>query len=110
MRALTVAPGIANSARVDDVARIRRFRTGAVSVWALAIGVCGTDRDIVGGHYGWAPPGQTRLVIGHEFLGIAREAPPGSGEKAGDHVAGGLCAVRIRCHVLRRCRRVGHVP
>ena len=67
MRALTVAPGIANSARVDDVAD-PPLSDGAVLVRALAIGVCGTDRDIVGGHYGWAPPGQTRLVIGHEFL------------------------------------------
>ena len=87
MRALTVAPGIANSARVDDVAD-PPLSDGAVLVRALAIGVCGTDRDIVGGHYGWAPPGQTRLVIGHESLGIVREAPPGSSVKAGDHVAG----------------------
>ena len=52
---------------------------GAVLVRALAIGVCGTDREIVCGHYGWAPPGQTRLVIGHELLGVVRKAPPGCG-------------------------------
>ncbi len=87
MRALTVTPGVANSARVDDVAD-PPLSDGAVLVRTLTIGVCGTDRDIVGGHFGWAPPGQTRLVIGHESLGIVREAPAGSGIKAGDVVAG----------------------
>ncbi len=87
MRALTVAPGIANSARVDDVAD-PPLSDGAVLVRALAIGVCGTDREIVAGHYGWAPPGQTRLVIGHESLGIVREAPAGFDLRAGDLVVG----------------------
>jgi glucose 1-dehydrogenase len=49
MRVLTVAPGIANSARVDDVAD-PPLSDGAVLVRTLAIGECGTDRDIVGGH------------------------------------------------------------
>jgi glucose 1-dehydrogenase len=87
MRALTVAPGVANSARVDDVPDPPR-EDGAVLVRATAIGVCGTDRDIVDGHYGWAPPGHDRLVIGHESLGVVREAPPGADVVAGDHVVG----------------------
>ena len=36
---------------------------------AIAVGVCGTDVEIVEGKYGWAPPGKTRLVLGHESLG-----------------------------------------
>ena len=87
MRALTVAPGTANSARVEDVAD-PPSSDGAVLVRTLAIGVCGTDREIVSGHFGWAPPGQTRLVIGHESLGTVQEAPAGSGVKAGDLVVG----------------------
>jgi glucose 1-dehydrogenase len=87
MRALTVAPGIANSARVEDVAD-PPSSDGAIVVRTLAIGVCGTDREIVCGHFGWAPPGETRLVIGHESLGIVQEAPPDSGVSAGDFVAG----------------------
>jgi len=74
MRALTVAPGIANSARVEDVAD-PPSSDGAILVRTLAIGVCGTDREIVCGHFGWAPPGEMRLVIGHESLGTVREAP-----------------------------------
>jgi threonine dehydrogenase-like Zn-dependent dehydrogenase len=87
MRALTVAPGIANSARVDDVPEPPRS-DGAVLVKSLALGVCGTDREIVSGAYGWAPPGEQRLVIGHESLGEVREAPAGSGFRPGDRVVG----------------------
>ena len=54
---------------------------------AVAVGVCGTDVEIVDGKYGWAPPGKTRLVLGHESLG--RVIDPGDrGLKAGDLVAG----------------------
>jgi threonine dehydrogenase-like Zn-dependent dehydrogenase len=87
MRALTVAPGIANSARLDDIPEPPRS-DGAVLVRTLALGVCGTDREIVAGAYGWAPPGETRLVIGHESFGIVQDAPPGCGFKAGDRVVG----------------------
>ncbi len=62
--------------------------TGAVLVEGLALGICGTDREIVAGAYGWAPPGRDRLVLGHESLGRVREAPATSGLRAGDLVAG----------------------
>jgi threonine dehydrogenase-like Zn-dependent dehydrogenase len=87
MRALTVAPGTANSTRVEDVPEPPRS-DGAVLVRTLALGVCGTDREIVSGSYGWAPPGEKRLVIGHESLGKVREAPADSGFKADDLVVG----------------------
>jgi threonine dehydrogenase-like Zn-dependent dehydrogenase len=87
MRALTVAPGQANSAKVEDLPEPPKS-DGAVLVRALALGVCGTDREIVSGAYGWAPPGQKRLVIGHESLGKVQEAPADSGFQPGDLVAG----------------------
>ncbi len=87
MRALTVAPSVANSARVEDVPEPPRS-DGAVLVRTLALGVCGTDREIVSGAYGWAPPGEKRLVIGHESLGRVQEAPAGCGFAAGDLVVG----------------------
>nr|WP_210727988.1 glucose 1-dehydrogenase [Cellulomonas septica] len=55
---------------------------------AVAVGVCGTDREIATGDYGWAPPGRDRLVIGHESLGEVRYAPDGSDFAAGDLVVG----------------------
>ncbi len=87
MRALTVAPGVADSALVEDVADPPQV-DGAVLVRTLALGVCGTDRDIVSGHYGWAPPGQRRLVIGHESLGTVQQAPAACSLKSGDLVVG----------------------
>ena len=87
MRALTVAPGIANSAAIEEVPE-PASSDGGVLVRALTLGVCGTDREIVAGLYGWAPPGRKRLVIGHESLGTVEDAPVNSGFKRGDLVVG----------------------
>jgi threonine dehydrogenase-like Zn-dependent dehydrogenase len=58
-----------------------------VLVETLGVGVCGTDNEITGGLYGWAPPGRERLILGHESLG--RVIDPGmSGFAPGDHVVG----------------------
>jgi threonine dehydrogenase-like Zn-dependent dehydrogenase len=61
---------------------------GDVLVDVMAVGVCGTDREIVNGSYGEAPPGADHLVLGHESLGRVVEAPQGSGLTAGDLVVG----------------------
>ncbi len=87
MRALTIAPGEANSARLEDVAD-PPGTDGALLMRALALGVCGTDREIVSGRYGWAPPGAQRLILGHESLGRVEAAPAGSGFERGDLVVG----------------------
>jgi threonine dehydrogenase-like Zn-dependent dehydrogenase len=87
MRALTVLPGVANSARLDEVAEPGE-QEGTLLVRALALGVCGTDREIVNGEYGAAPPGQERLILGHESFGEVLEAPAGSDFKQGDLVVG----------------------
>jgi threonine dehydrogenase-like Zn-dependent dehydrogenase len=87
MRALTVRPGVANSISLETVAEPSPSE-GAVLVQALALGICGTDREIAAGLYGWAPPGQDRLILGHESLGRVLEAPAGSGFTKGDLVAG----------------------
>ncbi len=87
MRALTVAPLQRNSLEVSEVADPRAGE-GELLVDGLALGVCGTDREIAEGNYGWAPPGHDRLVIGHESLGRVRAAPPGSSFAPGDLVAG----------------------
>ncbi len=87
MRALTVAPGRADSLEVRDVPEPGPD-AGAVLVDGLAVGVCGTDKEIAAGEYGWAPPGAERLVLGHESLGRVRTAPDGSGFAPGDLVVG----------------------
>jgi threonine dehydrogenase-like Zn-dependent dehydrogenase len=87
MRALTVAPGGAGSARLEEVAEPPPA-DGEVLVEGLELGICGTDAEILAGDYGESPPGEDRLVLGHESLGRVLEAPVGSGLEAGDLVAG----------------------
>ena len=87
MRALTVVPGSTGSLAVTDLPE-PQMANGDLLVDGLAVGICGTDREIVAGDYGWAAPGRERLVIGHESLGRVRHAPTGSGFEAGDLVVG----------------------
>jgi len=87
MRAIPVWPGVANSARLDDIPE-PPLSDGAVLVRTMALGVCGTDREIISGSYGYAPPGQQRLVLGHESLGEIEAAPAESGLAPGDLIVG----------------------
>jgi threonine dehydrogenase-like Zn-dependent dehydrogenase len=87
MRALTTVPLQADTLAVVDVPDPEPH-DGDLLVDGLAVGVCGTDREIANGEYGWAPPGRERLVLGHESLGRVRSAPEGSGFAEGDLVAG----------------------
>ncbi len=87
MRAFTVQPGQPDTISLDEVPA-PPGSDGTVLVRALALGICGTDREIIAGQYGWAPPGQQRLVIGHELLGRVEDAPADCGVKRGDLVVG----------------------
>jgi threonine dehydrogenase-like Zn-dependent dehydrogenase len=87
MRAITVRPGTANSARLDDVAE-PPLSDGALLIKTRALGICGTDHEILAALHGAAPPGEDRLILGHESLGIVETAPAGSGFAAGDLVVG----------------------
>ncbi|UKA77144.1 glucose 1-dehydrogenase [Arthrobacter sp. FW306-07-I] len=87
MRALTVTPGEKNTLRLRDIPEPSAGE-GQVLVEALAVGLCGTDSEIIAAEYGEAPPGQDYLVLGHENLGRVLDAPSGSGLAAGDLVVG----------------------
>lgn len=87
MRALTVIPGKPNSQDVVDMPEPDES-LGDVLVNGLALGICGTDREIIAGQYGEAPPGGERLILGHESLGEVAQAPQGSGFEAGDLIVG----------------------
>jgi threonine dehydrogenase-like Zn-dependent dehydrogenase len=87
MKALTVVPLKANSAELSEVGD-PPLSDGPILVETLAVGICGTDIEIVSGLYGWAPPGQERLVLGHESLGRVLEAPAGGPVAKGDLVVG----------------------
>jgi len=87
MRAVTVEPRRPHTARLEDVPE-PDLGDGGVLVEAIAVGVCGTDVEIVEGKYGESPPGSTRLVLGHESLGRVLDPGPSRSLAAGDLVAG----------------------
>jgi threonine dehydrogenase-like Zn-dependent dehydrogenase len=85
MRAITVTPLETGSLRLEEREEPAP-EGGPVLVEGLAVGVCGTDREILEGHYGEPPPGRDRLVLGHESLGRVLEAPPDAAIAKGDLV------------------------
>jgi threonine dehydrogenase-like Zn-dependent dehydrogenase len=87
MRALTVESGKPHSIRLEQVAS-QPPSDGGVLARALALGICGTDREIIAGEYGGAPAGSQRLIIGHESLGLVEDAPEACGFASGDLVVG----------------------
>ena len=87
MRALTVRPGTKDSLAIDDLPEPPES-DGPVLVESLAVGLCGTDVEIIAADYGEAPPGADVLVLGHENLGKVASAPTGSDLTPGDLVVG----------------------
>jgi glucose 1-dehydrogenase len=87
MRAITVIPGKQGSVDLSEMPEPPE-EDGPVLVQTLAVGVCGTDLEIINGEYGEAPPGEDVLIIGHESLGRVAQAPEGSGFSPGDLVVG----------------------
>ena len=87
MRALVVRPGSAGSPALVDWPE-PPLTEGPVLVDGLAVGLCGTDAEVLAGELGAPPVGERSLVLGHENLGRVREAPPGSGLAEGDLVVG----------------------
>jgi threonine dehydrogenase-like Zn-dependent dehydrogenase len=95
MQALVVEPGVAHSARVQDVPEPDG---DGVLVRVLEVGVCGTDREISEGVFGVAPTGRDVLVIGHEMLGVVDR--DGHGFAKGDLVS---ATVRRSCKHCLAC-------
>ncbi|MFI9588953.1 glucose 1-dehydrogenase [Nonomuraea sp. NPDC052265] len=87
MRALTFEPGRPGTLEVEEVPDPEPG-PGELLVQGLALGICGTDRELAAGEYGWAPPGRSRMVIGHESLGRVLQVPDGSAFSPGDLVVG----------------------
>jgi threonine dehydrogenase-like Zn-dependent dehydrogenase len=87
MKALTVIPRQRGTAALSDIDE-PPTADGDVLVETVAVGICGTDAEILSGAYGWPPPGRDRLVLGHESLGRVLEAPPGGPVAPGDLVVG----------------------
>ena len=87
MRAITVEPKKPGSAKWEEVPE-PDMSQGSILVEAIAVGVCGTDVEIVEGKYGWPPLGKPRLILGHESLGRVVETDAAGRFKEGDLVVG----------------------
>ncbi len=87
MRAVAVVPDHKDSIDLVDMPEPPEA-DGPVIVATKTIGICGTDLEIVNGDYGSAPPGDDRLVLGHESLGRVLQAPAACDLHEGDLVVG----------------------
>jgi threonine dehydrogenase-like Zn-dependent dehydrogenase len=79
MRAIAITPKQPNSIHLvrlpmPSLAEVPGGR--GVLVKVLRVGICGTDREIVAGKYGEAPPGSDFLVLGHENFGVVERVGP----------------------------------
>ena len=109
MRAITAVPGQRGSVGVEDVPEPAEA-DGALLVRGLRMGVCGTDREIAEGGYGEPPPGESKLIIGHEGLGRGARGAGRLGLSC--RGSGGRDRAPSRSGSVPgvRRRRVGHVP
>ncbi|MBD0841437.1 glucose 1-dehydrogenase [Streptomyces sp. TRM68416] len=87
MEALTIAPGQRDSLRLETLPDPEPD-PGELLVAGVAVGLCGTDREIAEGRHGSAPEGRDRFVIGHESLGQVLRCPADTGFRPGDLVVG----------------------
>lgn len=97
-----IVPGKPDRCRVAELAD-PVAGPGELLVDGVAVGVCGTDVEIIEQGYGTLPPDAAEMIGFHESLGRVRTAVPGGGFQKGDLVVGvvrrpdplpcGACAV-----------------
>jgi glucose 1-dehydrogenase len=87
MKAIAIVPGRPETAGLIDLPE-PPASDGSVLVRTRSIGICGTDAEIAIDGIGVPPPGEERLVLGHESLGEVMEAPGDSNLSPGDLVVG----------------------
>lgn len=95
MRALTVKPGHAASARLESQPE-PEIEEGEVLVETLLLGICGTDAHVLRRR----PSESRRMILGHESLGrvVATRSP--YGPSVGDLVVG---VIRRPCGHCKAC-------
>lgn len=91
MKAVAVFPR-ERAVRVIDTPEPRLTAPDHVKLRTLEVGVCGTDREICGFHYGFPPEGSDHLIIGHEALGEVVEV----GKKVTNFKVGDLAVLTVR--------------
>ncbi len=103
MKAVAIFPH-RRALELIEVEPPRLMRPADVLLRMLDVGICGTDKEIAGFHYGTSPQGSDYLIMGHESLGevieVGRDV---SGLEPGDLV---VPTVRRPCaqSTCRACR------
>ena len=101
MKAVAIVPGTGELHLIETDPPVITSTT-QVLVQVLQVGVCGTDRAVARGEEGEAPPGASRLILGHEMLGkVSRVGPGASSIKEGDLVVATVrrgCGQCVSCH------------
>ena len=77
MKAIAIVPGRPETAGLIDLPE-PPASDGSVLVRTRSIGICGTDTGDRRRRHRCPPPGEERLVLGHESLGEVMEAPADS--------------------------------
>jgi threonine dehydrogenase-like Zn-dependent dehydrogenase len=106
MRAIALDKASSKPVLKDDVPEPELNSPDQLLIQVLEVGICGTDRAIVRGDTGEAPPGSDYLVLGHEMLGrvVSTGAAAASEYSPGDLV---VCTVRRPCR-LPECPTCAH--
>jgi threonine dehydrogenase-like Zn-dependent dehydrogenase len=106
MRAIALDKASSRPVLKGDVPEPELNSPDQLVIQVLEVGICGTDRSIVRGESGDAPPGADYLILGHEMIGqvIAAGASAASDYSAGDLV---VCTVRRPCG-LPECPTCAH--
>lgn len=101
MKAISVIPGTSD-VELIDYPEPKIISPTQVKVKILEVGVCGTDREEATGGRADAPPGSSKLILGHEMFG--RVVETGSEVitvKKGDY---GVFSVRRGCGKCIPCK------
>lgn len=100
MKAISLIPGTTNVSLVDVEEPVIEY-SDEIKIKVLEVGICGTDREEAEGGRADAPPGEERLILGHEMFG--RVVETGKNVKSvqvGDY---GLFTVRRGCAKCSAC-------
>lgn len=69
VRGLAITPLQRRSLHLTEI-ELPKVGPDEVQIRVVEAGVCGTDRELIEGHFGRGPEGSDELVIGHELLGV----------------------------------------
>ena len=68
MKAIALVPGTTDVS-LDEVKEPQITAPDEIKVKILEVGICGTDREEASGGRADAPPGEKKLILGHEMFG-----------------------------------------